>query len=192
MITRRRSRGWRPRSSDGSLELAWGGLRNQIKEIRCSGGEMRKKRHRVAVAAVLAVAGAFALAAPMAQAGPGSSTTAIVSLGDSFISGEAGRWNGNSLNPYGTRFGTDRAAYNCTWYGSCSYDDHRQRPRLLRPRNRLHGRLVDQLLGQPGLLLARGAGRDAGGDARGAGRLHQGDRRDPRGDERRRLCELAV
>ena len=85
---------------------------------------MRKKRHRVAVAAVLAVAGACALAAPMAQAGPGSSTTAIVSLGDSFISGEAGRWNGNSLNPFGTRFGTDRAA-RCTWYGSCSYDPHR-------------------------------------------------------------------
>src|SRR5918994_4933392 len=72
---------------------------------------------------MVAVAGALA-AAPMAQAGPGSPTTAIVSLGDSFISGEAGRWNGNSLNPFGTRFGTDRAA-RCTWYGSCSYDPHR-------------------------------------------------------------------
>ena len=74
---------------------------------------------------VLAVACVFAIAAPAAQAGPNSSTTVSVSLGDSFISGEAGRWNGNSLNPYGTRFGTDRAAYNCTWYGSCSYDAHR-------------------------------------------------------------------
>jgi hypothetical protein len=57
-----------------------------------------------------------------AQAGPSSPTSAIVSLGDSFISGEAGRWNGNALNPYGTRNGTDRAAYNCTWWGECSYD----------------------------------------------------------------------
>src|SRR5215216_7024570 len=85
---------------------------------------MRKKRQRVAVAAIVAAVGTLAFAAPVAQAGPGSPTTASVSLGDSFISGEAGRWNGNSLNPYGTRFGTDRAA-RCTWYGSCSYDPHR-------------------------------------------------------------------
>ena len=57
-----------------------------------------------------------------AAAGPSSPTKVSVSLGDSFISGEAGRWSGNSLNIYGTRSGTDRAAYNCTWYGSCSYD----------------------------------------------------------------------
>jgi hypothetical protein len=75
-------------------------------------------------AAVVAVVG-FMLSAPAAFAGPGSATTASVSMGDSFISGEAGRWNGNSLNPYGTRNGTDRAAYNCTWYGSCSYDGTR-------------------------------------------------------------------
>lgn len=68
---------------------------------------------------------ALALLAPAAGASPGSPTTATVSLGDSFISGEGGRWNGNSLNPYGTRYGTDRAAYDCTWYGSCSYDGRR-------------------------------------------------------------------
>lgn len=67
---------------------------------------------------------AVALLAPAAGASPGSPTTASVSLGDSFISGEAGRWNGNSLNLYGTRNKTDRAAYDCTWYGSCSYDAH--------------------------------------------------------------------
>lgn len=57
--------------------------------------------------------------APAAPAYPGSSTTAIVSLGDSYISGEAGRWQGNSLDHY-DRDGTDRA---CTlkWYG-CSFD----------------------------------------------------------------------
>ena len=64
------------------------------------------------------------LAAPAAQAGPTSSTTAVVSMGDSFISGEAGRWNGNSLSPFHNRNGTDRAAYNCNWY-SCSYDARR-------------------------------------------------------------------
>ena len=57
------------------------------------------------------------------HASPGSSTTAIVSLGDSFISGEAGRWQGNSLNITGTRDGTDRAA-SCFWI-FCSYDAHR-------------------------------------------------------------------
>ncbi len=32
-----------------------------------------------------------------------------VSLGDSYISGEAGRWQGNSINPLASRDGTDRA-----------------------------------------------------------------------------------
>lgn len=32
-----------------------------------------------------------------------------VSLGDSYISGEAGRWNGNSVTPAGDKDGTDRA-----------------------------------------------------------------------------------
>ncbi len=68
---------------------------------------------------------ALALTAAIAGASPGSPTTASVSLGDSFISGEAGRWQGNALTPYGTRNGTDRAAYDCTWYGDCSYDARR-------------------------------------------------------------------
>lgn len=42
-------------------------------------------------------------------ASPGSGPTAVVSLGDSFISGEAGRWQGNSVSPLGDRDGTDRA-----------------------------------------------------------------------------------
>jgi hypothetical protein len=48
-------------------------------------------------------------AAPPAMAGPASKTTAAVSLGDSYISGEAGRWNGNSVTPTGDKDGTDRA-----------------------------------------------------------------------------------
>ena len=70
---------------------------------------------------VIAVLAALSALAPVASAGPASSTTAIVALGDSFSSGEAGRWNGNSLNIFGTRDGTDRAA-RCTLGVFCSYD----------------------------------------------------------------------
>ena len=70
---------------------------------------------------VIAAMAALAVVAPAANAGPSSSTTAIVALGDSFSSGEAGRWNGNSLNIFGTRDGTDRAA-RCTLGIFCSYD----------------------------------------------------------------------
>ena len=69
------------------------------------------------VAALFTVVG---WSAQPTEAGPGSGSTAIVSLGDSFISGEAGRWQGNSLNMLGTRDGTDRAA-SC-WWIFCSYD----------------------------------------------------------------------
>ena len=70
---------------------------------------------------VIAIAAVLSAVAPAANAGPASSTTAIVALGDSFSSGEAGRWNGNSLNIFGTRDGTDRAA-RCTLGIFCSYD----------------------------------------------------------------------
>src|SRR6201996_8820190 len=50
--------------------------------------------------------------------------TAIVSMGDSFISGEGGRWSGNGSEPFGTRSGTDRAAYGCGALG-CEYDPAR-------------------------------------------------------------------
>jgi hypothetical protein len=74
----------------------------------------------VALAATLLATMMLARPQP-SEAGPGSGPTAIVSLGDSFISGEAGRWNGNSLNLFGTRDGTDRAA-RCTLGIFCSYD----------------------------------------------------------------------
>lgn len=69
--------------------------------------------------AVLLIA-ALALAAAPAAARP----TAIVALGDSFISGEGGRWLGNGSEPFGTRSGTDRAAYGCGDLG-CEYDPAR-------------------------------------------------------------------
>ncbi len=53
--------------------------------------------------------------------------TAIVSMGDSFISGEGGRWNGNgNTGPEGSAFGTDRAALNCNGdETSCAHDSSR-------------------------------------------------------------------
>ncbi len=72
------------------------------------------------IALAIALLSAMNLPARSSEAGPGSGPTAIVSLGDSFISGEAGRWQGNALNILGTRNGTDRAA-SCTWI-FCSYD----------------------------------------------------------------------
>jgi hypothetical protein len=74
-----------------------------------------------AVAAAWMLAG---LAPPPAAAHTGSGPTAIVSLGDSFISGEGGRWLGNGSEPFGTRSGTDRAAFGCDGW-RCEYDPGR-------------------------------------------------------------------
>src|SRR5438093_13715370 len=85
-------------------------------------GTVHVRFPRVLIVAVLAaLLTVVSQPAQPSEAGPGSPTTAIVSLGDSFISGEAGRWNGNSLNLFGTRDGTDRAA-RCTFGIFCSYD----------------------------------------------------------------------
>ncbi|GAA2815795.1 GDSL-type esterase/lipase family protein [Kitasatospora paracochleata] len=61
----------------------------------------------------------LAAVATPAVASPGTGTTATVSMGDSYISGEAGRWKGNSDTTSGSRDGTDRA-----WTGS-GYDGSR-------------------------------------------------------------------
>ena len=77
----------------------------------------------VAVAASLVLAGGLLLGAfPASASGPGSAPPhkndppeAIVTLGDSYISGEGGRWQGNAspwIN-FGDRYGTDRAANTC-------------------------------------------------------------------------------
>ncbi|WP_369182464.1 GDSL-type esterase/lipase family protein [Streptomyces sp. Y1] len=62
------------------------------------------------------LAGGLLAAAPARAATAPSGPTASVTLGDSYISGEAGRWKGNSADSTGGRTGTDRA-----WTGS-SYD----------------------------------------------------------------------
>ncbi|GAA3081444.1 GDSL-type esterase/lipase family protein [Streptomyces roseofulvus] len=72
-----------------------------------------------ALLALCTAAGLASVAAPAAQASPGSGPTAVVAMGDSYISGEAGRWLGNSLTNSGGRDGTDRA-----WTGS-GYDPSR-------------------------------------------------------------------
>jgi hypothetical protein len=48
--------------------------------------------------------------------------SAAVSLGDSYISGEAGRWRGNSINPAGDRDGTDRAFTGLVYDTSLAYE----------------------------------------------------------------------
>ncbi|MFF0427809.1 GDSL-type esterase/lipase family protein [Streptomyces sp. NPDC004520] len=72
-----------------------------------------------ALLALCTAAGLASLTAPVAHASPGSGPTAVVAMGDSYISGEAGRWQGNSLTNSGSRNGTDRA-----WTGS-AYDPSR-------------------------------------------------------------------
>ncbi|MCA1224202.1 hypothetical protein [Streptomyces sp. 8L] len=55
---------------------------------------------------------------------------AVVSMGDSYISGEGGRWQGNGAvelsyrSRQGSAFGTDRAAFNCTGSGKDEVCDH--------------------------------------------------------------------
>lgn len=63
----------------------------------------------VTVAATALVTGAEAVPAA-------TEPTAVVSLGDSYLSGEAGRWAGNSSTNYASRAGTDRAAYRSGWF----------------------------------------------------------------------------
>ncbi|MEU5146367.1 GDSL-type esterase/lipase family protein [Streptomyces yangpuensis] len=75
---------------------------------------------RLACAAVtvpLAAGALLAGGAGTAGAAPGAGPTAVVSMGDSYISGEAGRWKGNSLTNTGSRNGTDRG-----WISGSTYD----------------------------------------------------------------------
>ncbi|MEV7469307.1 GDSL-type esterase/lipase family protein [Streptomyces kronopolitis] len=74
---------------------------------------MRRARPRTRsmprVLALLGLAAATCVAPAPAEAAP-AGPTAVVSLGDSYIAGNAGRWRGNSDDPFGDRSGTDRAA----------------------------------------------------------------------------------
>ncbi|MFE5538068.1 GDSL-type esterase/lipase family protein [Streptomyces sp. NPDC056492] len=80
----------------------------------------RSRARRLAGAGMvlpLAVGALVAGSAGTSAASPGTGPTAVVSMGDSYISGEAGRWKGNSLTNSGNRTGTDRA-----WVSGNTYD----------------------------------------------------------------------
>ena len=83
------------------------------------GGEVSLGKGRGALALIVAVLAVLSLPMPAAARGP----TAAVSLGDSFIGGQAGRWQGNSTDSSGDRGGTDRACV-ATPFG-CRYDTGR-------------------------------------------------------------------
>ncbi|MCJ0873332.1 GDSL-type esterase/lipase family protein [Streptomyces sp. AP-93] len=88
--------------------------------LRSDSMDRARRVRRLAGIGMAAALGAGALVAGgagTAVAGPGNGPTAVVSLGDSYISGEAGRWKGNSLTNSGNRTGTDRA-----WVSGSSYD----------------------------------------------------------------------
>ncbi|MGH3858777.1 GDSL-type esterase/lipase family protein [Actinokineospora sp.] len=86
---------------------------------RSRGNTMSPGRTRLAVGAMVLPLALVAAGAGTASASPTAGPTAVVSLGDSYISGEAGRWKGNSLNNSGSRDGTDRA------YTGSGYDPTR-------------------------------------------------------------------
>ncbi|MFB7465172.1 GDSL-type esterase/lipase family protein [Streptomyces sp. NPDC056224] len=90
------------------------GFRNVSKD------RARRRVRRLAGAGLvlpLAVSALVAGGAGTSVASSGSGPTAVVSMGDSYISGEAGRWKGNSLTNSGSRYGTDRG-----WVTGSTYD----------------------------------------------------------------------
>lgn len=80
---------------------------------RRSGRHRRSQRRflgvSIAMLLMAATAGEVGAQAPL------EAPTAVVTMGDSYISGEAGRWDGNSSGEYGSRRGTDRAASRVRW-----------------------------------------------------------------------------
>ncbi|WP_034263146.1 GDSL-type esterase/lipase family protein [Actinospica robiniae] len=88
----------------------------------------RRRLGRIGVLVVVALTGLGTLApGALAAASPQDARpTAAVSMGDSYISGEAGRWQGNAVPPStsGDVWGTDRAAYDCD-ATSCQHDPSR-------------------------------------------------------------------
>ncbi|SDI46536.1 GDSL-like Lipase/Acylhydrolase family protein [Actinokineospora alba] len=86
---------------------------------RSRGNQTSPRRTRLAAGALVLPLTLIAAGAGTASASPTAGPTAIVSLGDSYISGEAGRWKGNSLTNSGSRDGTDRA------YTGSGYDPSR-------------------------------------------------------------------
>jgi len=76
---------------------------------------------------VAAVVASLAAAAPAAADGPGVGTPTVVTLGDSAISGEAGRWAGNTNNSYTRVDALGSTAYWDTSTGEAIAGCHRSK-----------------------------------------------------------------
>ncbi len=88
--------------------------RRQGRTMAASPGSLRSIPAALSLAVLatmLAGGGLLGIPTPADAATNPDRPTAVVSMGDSFISGEGGRWDGNSSRSYGDRRGTDRAAY---------------------------------------------------------------------------------
>ncbi len=80
------------------------------------------RRTTLLLVLALALLVSASVRATNAYADPHSASTAVVTMGDSYISGEGGRWLGNSIDSAGSRDGTDRACVFTA--GACtSYDE---------------------------------------------------------------------
>src|ERR1035441_978969 len=90
----------------------------------------RRQQPALIFVALLAAAFIYGLSglAPMAHAeGPGSGTPTTVSLGDSFISGEAGRWAGNTNGSSSKTDALGSSAYNDNGSGESIAGCHRSK-----------------------------------------------------------------
>ncbi|WP_367128649.1 GDSL-type esterase/lipase family protein [Saccharothrix sp. HUAS TT1] len=83
----------------------------------------RRSRVVVTVTAIVALAVTTEARAAPPAAAETAKPVAVVSLGDSYISGEAGRWRGNALTNAGDKWGTDLAV-ECE-AGECTADPRR-------------------------------------------------------------------
>ncbi len=78
---------------------------------------------RLGALLVIAALAASSWSAATAVASPRTGPAVVVSMGDSYIVGAAGRWKGNSLTDTGSKNGTDRACVPGPRPGTCaSYD----------------------------------------------------------------------
>lgn len=101
------------------------------------GGRRRARRLTALCAAAAAVAAGVVFALPAVAQARDDQQTAAVAIGDSYISGEGGRWQGNAA-PWtsgGDWWGTDRAAYACSYLSDLESAERR----CLRDPRRVYG-----------------------------------------------------
>ena len=106
--------------------LAFGRATLDRTAVGCLSRWSRRTVTRVRVSVVwLVLSGSFlcGVLPASAYASRSGGPPAVISMGDSMISGQGGRWNGNSLTDTGSRDGTDRACVPDPSSGGCSSDD---------------------------------------------------------------------